>query len=458
MGKHWGNSYAGARIMSVSHSGARRRQKWEHSVERGVAAVAGHQPRLVFTEAASEAFKATGFSVVDLGKSSRVSLMLTPEAQGDFREQAEKTLAAVGAILQKAPHKMAVTSQTVFLRDGADQAACEAIFARHYGKKAPLTSFVVQPPCSGAALALEAWGISGQGVGVERFGTKALAISYDGVRWVHCAGINSNEAGAYAQTMHVLRQMQETLKRAGTDFGHVVRTWFCLGRITGEEDGTQRYMELNRARSDFYDEVRFSCSLPVPTIPQGIYPASTGIGMTGGGLVASCLSFQTHRKDAFLLPLENPLQTPAYAYPPKYSVKSPKFARAKALVLGNYVTTWISGTASVVHSETRYSGDVDHQTNQTIDNIERLIASENFSFHGIKGAGATLQDIAKIRVYLRRIEDFATCKAICERRFGPVPAIYAVADICRPELLVEIEGVAFSSYSPCSSRREETAK
>jgi hypothetical protein len=52
--------------------------------------------------------------------------------------------------------------------------------------------------------------------------------------------------------------------------------------------------------------------------------------------------------------------------------------------------------------------------------------------------------MAKIRVYLKRPEDLVKCRAICERRFGPVPAVYAVADICRPELLVEIEGVAFS--------------
>lgn len=52
--------------------------------------------------------------------------------------------------------------------------------------------------------------------------------------------------------------------------------------------------------------------------------------------------------------------------------------------------------------------------------------------------------MAKIRVYLKRPEDLAKCRSICERRFGVVPAVYAVADICRPELLVEIEGVAFS--------------
>ena len=203
-------------------------------------------------------------------------------------------------------------------------------------------------------------------------------------------------------------------------------------------------MEFNRARTDFYRGLRFGCSLAVPSIPQGIYPASTGIGMAGTGLVAGCVSLQTRRKDAFLLPLENPQQTPAYAYHPKYSPYSPKFSRAKALILGDYVTIWISGTASVVNSESRHLGDVEKQTEQSIDNIERLIAPENFAFHGVRGAGAGLGDLAKVRVYLKRAKDFARCKAICQRRFGNVPAIYAVADICRPELLVEIEGVTFS--------------
>ena len=169
--------------------------------------------------------------------------------------------------------------------------------------------------------------------------------------------------------------------------------------------------------------------------------------MAGSGLVASCMALETRRDDVFLLPLENPQQTPAYAYDPKHSPQSPKFSRAVALVLGDYVTTWVSGTASIVDSESRHLGDPEKQTEQTIDNIERLISADNFTAHGLKGAGASLRDLAKIRVYLKRAEDLAKCRAICERRFGPVPAIYAVADICRPELLVEIEGVAFSRYS-----------
>ncbi|HTL58175.1 MAG TPA: RidA family protein [Candidatus Limnocylindrales bacterium] len=434
--------------MPVSHSGDRRREKFG-SIQRGDSPLAGRRSPLVSSAAAAHPVKAAGFSVVDLGKSSRVSLMLTPEARGAFEDQARETLSTMAALLDKTP-KMQVTSQTVFLKDLSTQAQCEQILTEHYGSNRPLTNFVFQPPCSGAALALEAWAIGGSEVQIERFGPHVLAVSYDGVRWVHCSGICVGESsgGAYEQTISALEQMQAALIKGGSDFRHVVRTWFCLGDITATENGKQRYMELNRARTDFYNEIRFCCSLPVPTIPHGIYPASTGIGMAGKGLNASCISLQTTRKDAFLLPLENPLQTPAYAYPPKYSEKSPKFSRAKAFVQGRYVTTWISGTASVVHSESRFFGDVAQQTIQTIDNMQRLIAPENFAFHGIKGAGATLQDVAKIRVYLRHAKDLAVCKPICEERFGSVPAIYAVADICRPELLVEIEGVAFSRYEP----------
>jgi enamine deaminase RidA (YjgF/YER057c/UK114 family) len=169
--------------------------------------------------------------------------------------------------------------------------------------------------------------------------------------------------------------------------------------------------------------------------------------MAGRGLVLSCMALETRRDDVFLLPLENPRQTPAYAYDAKHSAQSPKFSRAVALALGDYVTTWVSGTASIVDSESCYPGDPEKQTEQTIDNIERLIGADNFTAHGLAGAGARLHDLAKIRVYLKRAEDLVKCRAVCQRRLGAVPAIYAVADICRPELLVEIEGVAFSRYS-----------
>jgi enamine deaminase RidA (YjgF/YER057c/UK114 family) len=412
---------------------------------------------MVSSRAGLHAAEAPNYSFIDLGDSARVALMLTPRGRGALAEQVCEVLASLQAVLAKQPQPMAVTSQTVFLRAAAERPECERLLAAHYGTSLPVTNFVLQPPGDGAALALEVWAIGGDSVRVEQFGSHALAVSYDSVRWVYCAGIEAAGAslGVYAQTSAVLERMSAALAKAGSGYEHVVRTWFYLGGITEPEARTQRYKELNRARSDFYRDIRFCHSLLNPHTSHGLYPASTGIGIAGTSLVGSCLTLQTQRPDAFLLPLENPQQTPAYAYHPKYSPDSPKFSRAMALVLGHYVTTWISGTASIVDSESRYLEDIERQTDQTIDNIERLIAPENFACHGVKGAGAHLQDLAKVRVYIKRPQDFAKCKAVCERRFGTVPAIYAVADVCRPELLVEIEGVAFSR---CSASTHEPAK
>jgi enamine deaminase RidA (YjgF/YER057c/UK114 family) len=161
--------------------------------------------------------------------------------------------------------------------------------------------------------------------------------------------------------------------------------------------------------------------------------------------MTTCLALQTNRKDVQMLALENPLQTSAFSYPANYSVKTPKFSRAMAMRIGDHVTTWISGTASIVNSESMHVGDVEKQTEQTLTNIERLIDSANFERLGWKGAGATLDDLAKVRVYVKHHDDYEKCRAVCERRLGRIPAIYAQADVCRPDLLVEIEGVSFSA-------------
>jgi enamine deaminase RidA (YjgF/YER057c/UK114 family) len=388
-------------------------------------------------------------SYVDLGDSARVSAMITPQGRGIFAEQLQEVLTRLVHVLEGQPQPMRITVQTIFLRRAADQPDCARMLADFYGANQPVTNFVLQPPCDGAALAMEAWAIGGSSVRVEHYGPQVMAVSYDSIRWIYSAGILPKGAAGdlYSQTLNALAQMRDGLVQAGGSLEQVVRTWFYLGGITEPEGARQRYQELNRARTDFYHDVRFRCSLLDPNAPRGVYPASTGIGMAGTGLVLSCLALETRRDDIFLLPLENPQQTPAYAYHPKYSPQSPKFSRAVALVLGDYVTTWISGTASIVNSETWHVGDVERQTDQTISNIERLIAPENFTMHGVAGAGASLHDLAKIRVYLKRAEDLAKCRAVCQRRFGPVPVIFAVADICRPDLLVEIEGVAFTRYS-----------
>ena len=204
---------------------------------------------------------------------------------------------------------------------------------------------------------------------------------------------------------------------------------------------------MNRARTDSFEGIDFLAD----RLPPGLfgaelqaYPASTGIGTEDHDIMMSCIALATDRKDILAVPLENPRQTAAYDYAASYSPESPKFARAMALSCGSHATIFISGTASITHSETRHIGNPAMQTHETLDNIEALIGERNLARHGLPGLGTRLANMGLVRVYVKRQEDYARIRAACQERLGEVPTVYVIADVCRPELLVEIEGIAFS--------------
>lgn len=398
-------------------------------------------------------------TVIGLGKVKRLALMVTPEGGGSFQDEAWEAVSTIRTILRRQKEPMAVTMQTVFISDAANVPAVKKLFEAYYGERMPLTLFVVQPPCEGRGLAIEAWAISTTDAVVDYQGPDLVTVDYDGIRWIYAAGGSLNQGGlsAYEQAAAAFRVMDGVLKRTGATFEDVARVWLYQGCITEEVDGVERYRELNRARTDFFAGIAFDRRPVMAAGGRGtaVYPASTGIGTMEHGLMTACLAVQTKRPDVALLPLENPLQVSSFDYPEHYSKKSPKFARAMAIRAGDHVTTWISGTASIVNSETVHKGDVAKQTEQTLTNIERLISAENFARFGWSDAGATLDDLAKIRVYVKHPEDYEKCREVCERRLGPIPAIYAQADVCRPDLLVEIEGVAFSRLR--SSERRQSS-
>ena len=387
-------------------------------------------------------------AVVELGSLARLAVMIEPGLRGSFRQQAEELLAQLMCIVRRHQMTLTATTMMVFLRSGANEAECRDVLRAWFGEAMPVTTFVVQPPCSGAALGIELWALAGPGVKVQRLGAEVIAIESDGIRWIYCGGIcgDASSEGPYQESATAFERMQRQLASAGVGFDQVVRTWIYVNQITAGEEGRQRYQELNRARTDFYRDVQFGAKASANAAPGVIYPASTGIGTGGKNIAMACMAITSNRPDVFILPLENPQQTAAYGYHAKYSPQSPKFSRAMALVQGHFITTLVSGTASIVDSKTVHVGDVVRQTEQTIDNIERLIAPENFSRHGLPGGGATLRDIAKLRVYVKHQDDYRACRAVVERRLPRVPCIYLQADVCRPDLLVEIEAVAFTPF------------
>lgn len=388
-------------------------------------------------------------AVLELGNLARVAVMALPGRRGSFRREADDLFAQVTCILKNHSVTVTATTMMVFLRDRADEPECREIVQAWLGAAMPVVTYVVQPPCRGAALGVELWAVGGPGVTVKRFGPHLLAVESDGIRWIHCGGIRGEAGGdgAYGESASAFRQLREQLAIAEVGFDQVVRTWIYVNQIIAGPDGQQRYQELNRARTDFFSGIRLCAKNRAPGAPERIYPASTGIGTQGDGIGISCMALDSQRSDVFLMPLENPQQTSSFDYQAKYSPQSPKFSRAMAVVQGHFVSTLVSGTASIVNAQTCHPGDVVRQTEQTIENIERLIAPENFTRHGMPGGGATLRDIAKLRVYVKNEADYKQCREVCERLLPRVAALYLHADVCRPDLLVEIEAVAFSPFT-----------
>lgn len=389
-----------------------------------------------------------GYSVVDFSGVQQIFASAVPSDDGDLHEQARDALHTIERLMHDEGARGSIVHQAVFMKDIRQMQVCRKIMRDFYGCELPATTYIPQPPCGGKLLEIEAIGVGRQGGGVqiERCSEQMVVMRHANMAWVHLSNVTPETPveGVYNRSLCMFQNTCRMLDAYGFGYNQVFRTWLYLGDIVGPEADTQRYKELNRARSDFYRDIEFGDQHVPPQIAQPIFPASTGIGTDGREVMMSSIALASTRKDVHLVPLENPLQVPAFDYGTVYSPKSPKFARAMAVVVGDCAALFVSGTASITASETRYVDDMEGQTWQTLDNIAALISEENLARHGLPGFGATLDDMVLVRIYVKRQEDYQTAHDVCYVRLGELPSIFAIADVCRPELLVEIEGVAFS--------------
>ena len=140
---------------------------------------------------------------------------------------------------------------------------------------------------------------------------------------------------------------------------------------------------------------------------------------------------------------ENPRQISAYHYPPQYGPKSPSFARATLKRWGNDYSLYISGTASIVGHQSLHPDDVQSQTEETLNNLRVLIDS-TVREEGVAFAG--LDSLRRLKIYIRDPQHLVLVQRSLDKVIDPgVPRLYLQADICRTELLLEIEGIARAS-------------
>jgi enamine deaminase RidA (YjgF/YER057c/UK114 family) len=170
-------------------------------------------------------------------------------------------------------------------------------------------------------------------------------------------------------------------------------------------------------------------------------PASTGIGMETRRVAFEAMALEADSNEAAVTWIDNPLQTPPYDYEGQGKPSdNPSFSRAAAVRFADNAVLFVSGTASIRGSEVVCVDDLEAQTRATIENISTLIGTENLARYGFS-QGATLENMQQLRVYVKRREGYDVVRSCCEGHFPGVPCTYLVGDVCRPECLVELEGL-----------------
>ena len=237
------------------------------------------------------------------------------------------------------------------------------------------------------------------------------------------------EAGGEAQaliraTELAYQEIFDVLNK--TDHRHLIRIWNYLPQINAKAGGDERYRHFNAAR-----QMAFRNS---GRATMGAVPAASALGSPAGSAIS--IYFLAARAAPRMI--ENPRQTSAYHYPPKFGRHSPIFSRACVWGEPGGGTLFVSGTASIVGHDTIHPGDVVAQTRETMVNISALLAEANRTV----GAARYSLEALKLKVYVRKPSDLAAIQATLSELLRPAAAIvYLQADVCREDLLVEIEAV-----------------
>lgn len=213
--------------------------------------------------------------------------------------------------------------------------------------------------------------------------------------------------------------LQDTL-----NYTAILRIWNYFPAINKETDGIERYRQFNIGRQD----ALLDCGR---SLTENL-PAASVLGTTSGNLSIAFIAARTE-----VINIENPRQVSSYNYPPQYGLRPPAFSRASLINLYDNYILFISGTASIVGYNTLHIGDVVKQTIESMNNISAVIAEA-------KRHIATVVNIQLTnllyKVYIRHAADIQLVKSTLQNYVGDsLQAIYLQADICRADLLVEIE-------------------
>jgi enamine deaminase RidA (YjgF/YER057c/UK114 family) len=231
---------------------------------------------------------------------------------------------------------------------------------------------------------------------------------------------NRSRLTAGEETRKTFDLVEQVLERARWSFPDVCRTWFYLHHIL------DWYGEFNQIRNQTFDHHGlFSKSCPRPI------PASTGVygrNLGGNWCTLDLLAIRARQGSKLEIQrLSNPQQNEA----PEYGSA---FSRGLCVTTESCRYVFVSGTASIDdNGASVHFGDFERQTEQTIDTVSSLLAA----------AGAGLDDVCQATSFIKRTSDVPSYEKIINRRgLGDLPVICTIGDVCRSELLFELDATA----------------
>jgi len=243
----------------------------------------------------------------------------------------------------------------------------------------------------------------------------------DGVAWII---LNEPQESLELSTIRCYRKLLGILRDEGLP--HLARVWNVIPRINEVENDWERYRIFCASRRRAFDEEELNPSN---------YPTASAVGSR-----QETLAFAMFGSKDRSLPISSPLQREAYHYPKQHGPVSPSFARAS--VHGRRF--FISGTAAIRDHHSLHPGNVCAQTRVTLENLRAVCDRAGETL----GVSQVFEKIAW-RVYVRREEDLRDIRSVIQLSGIVLGAVvFLNADICRQELLIEIEG-AYHGLPDC---------
>ncbi len=311
------------------------------------------------------------------------------------------------------------------------------------GASLPATSIVAQSPSGNKDVVLELIctkaSVNKKVNYKSHLGINYTVVEHKDYKAVHCAGLMGTVEDSITEASErAFNSAVEILSKEDLSIHHIIRQWNYIENIAMVEDAdnaSQNYQDFNDVRAKYYAMGDF----------RNGYPAATGIGQDTGGVIIGFIAL-SESDQVTITPIMNPGQIDAHKYSEMVlegsSVQkcTPKFERAKLVSIGQSNYIYVSGTASILGEKTMYPGDVKKQTLTTIENIKRLFSKENQERLGLKFKVSDIQ-FSHLRVYVKNRRDIPAVEKICREELNYKSSLFLESDVCREQLLVEIEGV-----------------